>query len=116
MSTHRTKARRLALSIIAGRWDKDALADRISRALAGGPPDPRRLAARLVFHFDRGLAPPMRQLTRFLQEEEVLRQVWQSADDKPGPSILLDPPVMGPSPESLTTLPLPQLATWKDLR
>ena len=98
MSGHRTKARRLALSIIAGRWDKDSLADRIWRALAGGPPDPTRLAARLVFHFDRGLPPSMQELTTFLQDEELLRQVWEGSDDEFGPSILLDPPVAPDDP------------------
>jgi len=75
LSSHTTKARRLALSIITGSWDKESLADRISRAIAGGPPDAKRLAARLVFHFDRGLPPSMLQLTSFLRDEEQLRQV-----------------------------------------
>jgi len=116
LSSHATKARRLALSIIAGSWDKDSLAERISRALAGGPLDPKRLAARLVFHFDGALPPSMSQLTTFLQDEEQFRQVWETSEDEFEQNILLDPPVMGPLPESLITFPLPQLATWKDLR
>ena len=116
MSSHTIEARRLALSLITGRWDKDSLADRISRALAGGPSEPRRLAARLVFHFDGGLPPSVSQLTGFLQQEDDLRQVWDTRHDRYRQNILLDPPVMGPLPDGLLTFRLPQLATWKDLR
>ena len=116
MTSYTTKVRRLALSIIAGGWDKDALAERLSRAFSGGPLDPQRLAARLVFHFDRGLSPSLAQLIAFLSDEQQLRQFWENGDDNVGQSILLDSPVMEPLPEGLLTLPLPQLATWKDVR
>ena len=116
MISYKTKVRRLALSIIAGRWDKDALSERLSRALCGGPPDPGRLAARLVFHFDEGSSPSMGQLTAFLQEEQQLRHFWENRDNEFGREVLLDPLVMGPLPKGLITFPLPQLATWKDLR
>ncbi len=116
MTSYTTEARRLALSLIAGRWDKDSLADRISRALGGGSPDPRRLAARLMFHFDGGLHPSMSQLTTFLQDQDDLHQVWDDSEHNLGQYILLDPPVMGPLPDGLITFPLPRLATWKDLR
>ena len=116
MISYRTKARRLALSIIAGRWDKGALAERLSRVLCGGPPDPARLVARLLFHFEVGSPPSMRQLTKFLQDEELFHQFLENSGEKIGQSILLDSPVMGLPPETLLTLPLPRLATWKDLR
>jgi len=116
LSSHTTKARRLALSIIAGGWDRDSLADRLSWALDGGPPNPESLAARLLFHFDGGLPPSRSQLSTFLQRDAQLRQAWVRPDDRFGPRILLDSPVMGPLPESLITFSLPQLATWKDLR
>ena len=116
MSSCTTKARRLALSIIAGRWNRDALAERLARTFSDGPPDPQRLAARLAFHFDRGLSPSLAQLIAFLRDEEQLCQFWERGDDKVGQSILLDSPVMEPLPDGLLTLPLPQLATWKDVR
>ena len=116
LSNHMTKARLLALSIVAGSWDKDSLTSRLSRALDGGPPDPRRLSARLLFFFD-GSSPPSRQrLISFFQKDKELRQVWDESKDPLGQSILLDPPPMGPLPEGLITFPLPPLATWKDLR
>ncbi len=97
-------------------WDKDSLADRISRALGGSPADARRLAARLAFHFDGGLPPSMPQLTTFLQDQDEFHQVWDGSEHNLGQNILLDPPVMGPLPGGLFTFPLPRLATWKDLR
>lgn len=55
VTAHQIKMRRLMLSIQFGRWDRESLGDRLRRALDGGPPDPDRLAARLLFHFPRGI-------------------------------------------------------------
>ncbi|MEW8538054.1 MAG: hypothetical protein AB2565_12655 [Candidatus Thiodiazotropha endolucinida] len=54
MSCFNNNVRLLTLSILGGAWDKHALCDRLQRTFEGGPPDPGRLAARLIFHFDEG--------------------------------------------------------------
>jgi hypothetical protein len=108
--------RLLALSIHGGAWNKHALSDRIRRALDGGAPDPGRLAARLVFHFDEGRPPTGKQLIRFLKTDDELRRRFDGDDRQQRPRILLDPPVMGRPPDSMVTFPLPPLPTVKDLR
>ena len=108
--------RLLARSIIAGSWNKTALADRLERSLGGGPPDPARLAARLLFHFDDPQPPTRRRLIDFLRGEEQLCQRFAKRDGPGIQGIVLDPPTMAPPPESLLTLPLPQLGTTKALR
>jgi len=116
LSTFKTQLGRLALSLAAGSWERPALTDRLSLALAGGPPDPARLAARLMFHFDRGMPPTRPRLLEFLRQDQEVRQAWERAVGGFQVGLLLDPPVMGPLPQALVTLPLPELATWKDLR
>ena len=116
MSNLKTQLRRLALSLTAGSWDQPALTERLSRALDGGPPDPARLAARLLFHFDAGIPPTQPQLIAWLRQDNEIRQTREGAADRFEVKLLLDPPVMGPLPAGLITFPLPELATWKDLR
>jgi hypothetical protein len=106
----------LALSILGGAWDKHALTDRIQHALEGGPPDPKRLAARLIFHFDEGQPPAKKRLIRFLKADDELRQRFDQQGKEERPLILLDPPIMGRPPDSMVTFPLPPLPTVKDLR
>ncbi|MCU7936512.1 MAG: reverse transcriptase family protein [Candidatus Thiodiazotropha sp. (ex Dulcina madagascariensis)] len=108
--------RRLTHSLLGGSWDREAVLNRLSRSLGDTLPDPKQLAARLLFHFDERLPPCESQLTAFLLGEEPLRQALENLDGKSAPRILLDPPVMGPLPENMTTLPLPRLATWRDLQ
>jgi hypothetical protein len=116
LTSHINKARLLALSIAAGRWDKDSPTSRLSRALDGGPPNPGGLAARLMFHFDGSLPPPRPQLITFLYNDKQVRRAWDDPSGQPDQTILLDSPVMGPLPERLLTFALPPLATWKDPR
>jgi hypothetical protein len=106
----------LALSILGSAWDKQALTDCIQRSLEGGPPDPRRLAARLVFHFDAGQPPSKNRLISFLSADNELRQRFNEQDQEQRPLILLDSPVMASPPDNLVTFPLPPLPTVKDLR
>ncbi|MGD8907950.1 MAG: reverse transcriptase family protein [Chromatiales bacterium] len=116
LSCFRNNIRLLALSISGGSWDKDSLSDHFERALEGGPPDPRRLATRVLFHFDRGQPPSRQQLIDFLLNEDELRQRFEKQCGSKGPKVLLDPPAMGRPPENLVTFPLPQLPTVRDLR
>ncbi|MES9988114.1 MAG: reverse transcriptase family protein [Candidatus Thiodiazotropha endolucinida] len=116
MSGFNNNIRLLALSILGGAWDKHALTDHIQRALAGGPPDPRRLAARLIFHFDEGRPPSRKRLISFLKADDELRQRYHEQDREQRPVILLDSPVMGRPLENLLTLPLPPLSNVKDLQ
>jgi retron-type reverse transcriptase len=106
----------LALSILGGAWDKQALSDRIQRALEGAPPNPKRLAARLIFHFDEGQPPSKKRLINFLKGDDELHQRFDQQEREQKPLILLDPPVMGRPPDNLITFPLPPLPTVKDLR
>ena len=116
MSHYKIQLRRLALSLGAGSWDRPSLTERLSRALDDGPPDPARLAARLLFHFDSATPPTQARLLDFLYQDNEIRQSWERSPGGFQVKLLLDPPVMGPRPEGLITFPLPQLATWKDLR
>jgi retron-type reverse transcriptase len=116
LSCFRNNIRLLALSILGGSWDKEALTDRLERALDGGPPEPRRLATRLLFHFDSDQSPARQQLIDLLLNEDELRQRFEKQCGGKGPKIVLDPPAMGSPPENLVTFPLPQLSTVRDLR
>ncbi|MCU7815280.1 MAG: reverse transcriptase family protein [Candidatus Thiodiazotropha sp. (ex Rostrolucina anterorostrata)] len=116
MASFKINIQRLADSLITGSWDKEALRSRLSRSLADSLPDPKRLVARLLFHFDEKSPPTRSQLISFLLVDEQILQALEEIKGKPGPRILLDPPVMGSLPDNMTTFPLPQLATWKDLQ
>ncbi len=115
LSSFRDQVRILALSLLGGRWDRDALADRLERALDGGPPDPRRLATRLLFHFDSGQPPTREQLIGFLVNQEALHRRFSGQSGGSRPNLLLDPPAMGRPPDNLITFPLPSIATVNDL-
>ncbi len=114
LSSFKTNLRLLAVSVLAGAWDKPSLIERLERALDGGPPDPGRLAARLLFHFEAGQPPKRPQLLAMLANEEALHRRFASPDAVP-PRLVLDPPQMGRPPEQLIALPLPPLATRRDL-
>ncbi|MCU7845753.1 MAG: reverse transcriptase family protein [Candidatus Thiodiazotropha sp. (ex Monitilora ramsayi)] len=114
LSSFTTNLRLLAVSVLAGAWDKPSLIERLERALDGGPPDPRRLAARLLFHFETEQPPTRRQLLAFFANEQALQQRFANPGAAP-PKLVLDPPRMGRPPEKLVTLPLPPLSTRKDL-
>lgn len=107
-------ARRLALSILHGSWQPPQLVDRLQRALDHYPVQTEQLAARLRFRFEK---PPLsiRPLANALLDEPLLTLYWHHAKNGLRNSILLDSPVMGSPPKSFITLPLPQLATTKDL-
>lgn len=115
MPRHSNKARRLAISIGSGVWNKQALAERLTRALDGGPPDPATCAARLLFHFDQPQPPSPATLAAFIEADELFRTAWGKIEKDRYPTILLDAPVMAPPPDTLVTLPLPQLATSGDV-
>jgi hypothetical protein len=106
----------LALSLKDGHWHHPALVDRIEHSLGNDFPDAKALAARLLFHFDKGLPPSKDDLADFLFNEKLLRRFYQSGRNLGNPKILLIPPVMTPLPEGMITLPLPLLNTWRDTR
>jgi len=112
LTSKRTKARWLALSIQSGSWDQTAIADRLRRALSPGFGGLAKLAARLRFRFDETSPPDLDTLVTFLLQEPLLVSVFEGATIK-GP--LLDPPVMAALPKGLITFPLPKLATWSDV-
>ena len=116
MSGFKKFVRYLALAIGAGEWQKAALAERIARSLNGDFPHAGKLAARLLFHFDKGMPPSSGQLIDFLGNENLLHKFYGAQNDKRDPRILLDPPVMATLPQGMLTLPLPDLPTWKALR
>ncbi len=115
MSRFSNKARRLAISIGTGAWTKDALIDRLDRALDGGSPDPATIAARLLFHFDRRQPPSSNELAAFFESDDLFHVSWDKIESTGSPSILLDAPVMAPPPDGLHTFPLPRLETSKDV-
>ncbi|MES9861541.1 MAG: reverse transcriptase family protein [Candidatus Thiodiazotropha sp. LLP2] len=116
MSSFKKFVRLLSLSIKDGIWQQTALADRINRSLGDGFVDAHKLAARLLFQFDTGLPPSTKLLFGFLINDKQLCRFYESLDQKKDPRILLDSPVMGSLPERMITLPLPQLASWHDVR
>ena len=112
LTSRRTTARWLALSILAGSWDRTAVTDRLLRALPSGFRDLAKLTARVHFQFDESSPPDIDTLVTFLLHESLLDPVFEGEAIK-GP--LLDPPVMAARPEGFVTLPLPELTTWSDL-
>jgi retron-type reverse transcriptase len=114
LSNLTTNLRLLAISLLGGSWDRPSLSERLERALDGGLPDPGRLAARLLFHFEAGQPPTRKQLLTFLLNETSLHRRFAAPNASP-PRLLLDPPQMGRPPAQLITLPLPPLETRKDL-
>ncbi len=114
LSNYTTNLRFLASSVLAGAWDQPSLADRLNRALCGGPPNPAQLAARIWFRFDNGQPPSQRRLLDFLANEPSLYRRFTAANAKPL-NLVLDPHHMGKPPERLITLPVPSLATGKKL-
>jgi RNA-directed DNA polymerase len=115
LTRYRDNVRILALAILGGSWEKEALTDRLEQSLDGGPPDPARLASRLMFHFDTGMPPGRQRLIEFLHNEDELHRHLERLSDKQRPNILLDPTVMGTPPDNLLTFPLPPLPTVKEL-
>lgn len=113
LSSKLIQARWLALSIQSGSWERPAITDRLTRALPTGLADPAQVAARLHFHFDELSAPDINTLVTFVLQEPLLESVFESGAVR-GP--LLDSPVLGVKPDSLITFPLPDLATWRDVR
>lgn len=107
-----TKARWLALSLIAGRWDSADIADRLSRALPPHFAEVESVTARLRFHFDDSSPPSVDLLADYILSEPLLESVLDGSAIN---SLLLDPPVMGDMPDALITLPLPRLETWSDV-
>ncbi|PVV12767.1 MAG: hypothetical protein B6D77_05120 [gamma proteobacterium symbiont of Ctena orbiculata] len=114
LSSLATNLRLLALSVLAGAWDKPGLIERLEQALEYSPTDAAQLASRLLFHYEAGQPPSRQRLMAFLANEVSLQQRFASPDAKP-PRLVLDPPRMGRPPERLITLPLPPLETRKDL-
>jgi len=112
LTSQRTKARWLALSIKSGSWNQAAIGDRLLRALPPGYEYLAQLAARLRFHFDEPSPPDINSLVAFLLQEPLLESVFDSTAIK-GP--LLDSPVMAALPQNLITFPLPELTTWSDV-
>ncbi len=115
MSRINNNLRLLALSLLGGDWNRVSLTERLARSLSGGPPDPARLAARLIFHFDEDTPPSRKQLIAFLANQDELHARFEKPSQE-ALKILLDPPLMGSPSKTLVTFPLPQLPTEKDLR
>lgn len=112
MTSNRTQARWLALSIQSGSWDEKAIADRLLRALPPGYASLAKLVARLRIRFDESSPPDIDALVAYLLHEPLLTSVFEG-DAIKGP--LLDPPVMADIPAALVTFPLPELTTWSDV-
>ena len=116
MASHKIKIRRLAASLCSGVWRGDAVRDRVTRALHGGPPDPARLTARLLLRFDAHQPPTAAEMEAMLAGDAEVRAALDRSDDPDLPAILLDPPVMHPPADRRISLPLPRIETWRDLR
>jgi hypothetical protein len=115
LSAFNNYIRILALSIIRSDWNRQALTDRIQRSLEGTV-DPRRLAARLIFHFDTDQPPAQKRLISFLKADDELRRHFDQQGEIQKPNILLDPQIMGRPSDKMVTFPLPSLPTVKDLQ
>ncbi len=115
MSRINNNLRLLALSLLGGDWNKASLTERLTRCISGGLPDPERLAARLIFHFDEHTPPSRNQLIAFLANQDELHARLEKPSQE-ALKILLDPQVMSPPLKNLVTFPLPQLPTAKDVR
>ena len=112
LTSKSTKARWLALSLLAGRWDADGITDRLTRALPADFEELAKVSARLRTRFDASSPPTIGALIDYLLSEALLNSVLEGTAIT-GP--LLDSPAMSATPESLVTFPLPELTTWSDV-
>ena len=112
MTSKRTRARWLALSLLSGNWERKAITDRLQRALPDDFEQLAELSTRLCDRFHSESAPDIDDLTLYLLHEALLAALLAS-DAIKGP--LLDPPVMQEEYARFATQPLPQLANWSDV-
>lgn len=112
LTSKRTRARWLALSLLSGKWDEVGISDRLSRSLPSDFIELAKVTARLRVRFARSSAPDIDTLVEHILSEPLLNSLLEGTAIR-GP--LLDSPDMTARPESLVTLPLPELTTWSDL-
>ena len=104
-------ARLVALCIVDTAWNLPALTERLTIVLAGGPPDPQRLVARLLFHCEAGRSPSFQRIVDVLEADvDFVRHHADAAYHlQPGAA------TMQPLPDSLVTFPLPTIPTLRHL-
>ncbi|MCP3867272.1 MAG: RNA-directed DNA polymerase [Gammaproteobacteria bacterium] len=105
-------ARQLAWCLVDGEWNQEALIERLTVVLDGGPPNPGQLAARLLLCGGDARSPRFEQIVHILVTDTVFRKHFSSVR-----RIRLQPARarMQPQPEHLVTLVLPRLPTGLDL-
>jgi RNA-directed DNA polymerase len=110
MDPLRRRARLIASCIVDTEWTTSALAARLATVMDGGPPEPRRLAARLVFHSDPGRSPDFDWIVAQLESDpDFADSLAKPCRIQPGASRMRRPP------DNLVTLPLPRLTTLREL-
>ncbi|MEM6937604.1 MAG: hypothetical protein AAF552_14185, partial [Pseudomonadota bacterium] len=113
MADRTHKARLIAQALRSGEWRRDAVADRLARALPPGLVDADWLATRLLYCFGGSAAPNLQVLTRYLLDEDLLQRFL--ADSERHCRFVADSPATAPLPGKLVTRPLPRISTIKDL-
>lgn len=105
-------ARQVAVCVADGAWNLRALTERLNVLLNGGPPDPHQLAARLILFGGDERSPRFNGIVDILTADNEFRRHFSTAR-----RLRLNPAVavMQPKPDHLITLPLPPLATIRDL-
>lgn len=105
-------ARLVALCVADTEWEQRALIAQLAPLFGGGPPEPSRIAARLMLLGGVERSPRIGQIVEILTNDQDFRNRFAAtrvARIQPGAAR------MQPLPDHLAVLPLPQLATRRDL-
>jgi hypothetical protein len=97
---------------VDGEWNPRSLGEQLETILDGGPPDPRQLAARLVLLGGADRSPRFGEIVDILTADSHFQKHFSASRSiriRPGEQ------KMQAKPAHLTTLPVPQLSTCRDL-
>lgn len=115
MSRLRRDLRTLSASLLAGRWARPDLSDRIQRALEWTHAPASQLAARLTRDLGDHHPPQAQRLEDWLRQDSTLvARLERGSDHHPQVRWLLNAPVMEAQPAALAAR-VPQLPTIGDL-
>ena len=112
MSRLINNARQLARCIVDVEWNQRTLSESLETTLDGGPPAPRQLAARLVLLGGVDRSPRFDRIIDILLTDKEFQKHFSASRSI---RVLPGKTKMQPPPAHLTTLPLPQLPTRRNL-
>lgn len=109
-------ARLLAASIVGGPWESEPVARRIHHAIGLKGLNPERLALNLVRRFGEGRTPTVKKLASAIATNRHFESCFIASQGKTEWFRMgVEPAQMNPPKGKLVTLPLPTLATSRDV-